>query len=336
MANIRNIAKLSGVSKATVSRILNQDESFSVSDTTRKRVLETARRLNYIPASNASKDSVERLHLGIVNCVSAEDELKDPYFREIKIGIEEQAELWGMMLFKEIHLPSYDYDLKDLSLCGAVIVIGTLTEAFLANIYHYNHNIIIIDDSRHFLNYDVIHNDFDQQTQNVLDLMKSKGHQKIAFIGGRKNLSDNKSIKHNELLDVREQSYLNWMKLNDLEKYINVQVTQWSTEGAMKAAKKILALDRPTAILTASDPQAIGVYRIIQEFGMSIPKDIAVVSFDDIEMAQYLYPSLTTVKPAAKIMGKEAINLVRERLVDNRKVSLEITVNSNLIIRESL
>ncbi len=336
MASIRSIAKLSGVSKATVSRILNHDETFSVSDETKKRVLDIAERLNYSLSNNVSKDNVQKLHIVIINCLTIDAETRDPYFSTIKIGIEKQAAIWGMTIAKEIHLPSPDYDFKELATFGAVIVIGTMTKEGVDRIHKYNQNIVIINDPRYFDGCDVIRNDFGYQTRRVLDLMKDKGYQNIAFIGGAVDMVDEKGHVKGSSLDSREQAYLDWMKLNDLQKYSNAQITDWRTEGAMKATKQVLAKEKPSAILVASDPQAIGVYRAVQEAGYSIPNDIAVVSFDDIDMVKYLYPALTTVRPAAEEMGKEAINLVRERVVDNRKAALQVTINSTLVVRESL
>lgn len=338
MANIREIAKLSGVSKATVSRILNHDKTFSVSDSTRKRVFRISSQLNYTLSNTSNKDSVEKLHVAIVNCLSPEQELRDPYFSMIKNGIDEQAEIWGMKIALEIRLPNTGHDWSELATCGAVIVIGTLMESVLDKIYQHNQNIIIINDPRHFEKYDIIRNDFGYQTQQVLDLMKAKGHKRIAFIGGKTNLIDESSVSQILLMDNREKAYLEWMKLNNFSEFTDPHITKgWTTEEALSVTQDILAEEKqPTAILTASDPQAIGVYRAVQKAGYQIPDDIAIVSFDDINMVSYLYPALTTVRPAAQEMGREAINLVRERVVDRRKVALQVTVNSILIKRESL
>jgi LacI family transcriptional regulator len=104
------------------------------------------------------------------------------------------------------------------------------------------------------------------------------------------------------------------MKINNLLEQISLQIVGWGTEDAIVATKEIfLSGKKPTAIVTGNDLQAVGVYRIIQEKGYKIPEDIAVVSFDDIDMSQYLFPSLTTVRPNTRELGKVAINLVRDK-----------------------
>lgn len=338
MASIQDIATLAGVSKATVSRILNQDPSFSVSDVTRNRVWQIANQLHYKLANVANRNHQDKLHLAIVTALTAQEELTDPYFQEILAGINEQATLWGMKIADSIRLPANnDVDWQNLAVYGAVIIVGMLSNDVLATIYQYNKNVVIIDDNRIFDNYDVIQNDFGRQTKRLLDLLFAKGHRQITFIGGEKKLVGEQKIKKSELLDVRHQAYLDWMTLHQLEAYKDTHITNWTSEDAMQVTKKILQrAKRPTAIFASNDLQAIGIYRVIQEMAYKIPDDIAVISFDGIEMSEYLYPSLTTVRPATKEMGKEAINLAREKLVGDRESAIQLTINSKLIIRDSI
>ena len=338
MASIQEIAKLAGVSKATVSRILNEDTSFSVSEATRNRVWQIANKLQYKLSDVAVRDNSERLHLALVSAVSVEQELSDSYFQQIKLGLTQQASLWGMKIANEIRLPTNDnVQWERLSIYGAVLVVGVLTEDLLAKIYQYNQNIVIIDDYRDFENYDVVHNDFGRRTKSILDLLYQRGHQDIAFIGGNKKLMAQTGLSEIDAVDERQKAYVEWMKINNLLERANQQITGWNTEDAVAATKKILLSDKqPTAIVTGNDLQAVGVYRVIQEKGYKIPEDIAVVSFDDIDMSQYLFPSLTTVRPNSRELGKVAINLVRDKIVGDRLAAVQVTVNSTLEIRESI
>lgn len=214
---------------------------------------------------------------------------------------------------------------------------GVLTEDLLEKIYQYNQNIVIIDDYRDFENYDVVHNDFGRRTKFILDLLHERGHQNIAFIGGNKKLMTQTGLAEIDVVDERQKAYVEWMKINNLLEQISLQIVGWGTEDAIVATKKIfLSEKKPTAIVTGNDLQAVGVYRIIQEKGYKIPEDIAVVSFDDIDMSQYLFPSLTTVRPNTRELGKVAINLVRDKIVGDRMAAVQVTVNSTLEIRESI
>ena len=338
MASIQDIATLAGVSKATVSRILNQDPNFSVSEVTRNRVWQVANQLHYKLANVATRNHQDKLHLAMITALTAQEELAGSYFQEIIAGMNEQANRWGMKIADRIRLPVTDeIDWQNLSVYGAVLVVGVLTDDVLAKIYKYNKNIVIVDDSRIFENYDVIRNDFGRQTKHLLDLLSEKGHQRIAFVGGQTHLVGATQSEQHNMPDVRHQAYLEWMLLHRLENYTQTYITEWTSEGAMQATKKLLQEGkRPTAIMASSDIQAIGVYRAIQEMNDKIPDDIAVVSFDGIDTSAYLYPSLTSVRPAAKEMGKEAINLAREKLVGDRESAIQLTINSKVLLRESI
>ncbi|MCS9984452.1 LacI family transcriptional regulator [Weissella paramesenteroides] len=321
-----------------MSRILSQDTSFSVSEATEKRVWQIANKLQYKLSNVAVRDNSEKLHLALVSAVSFEQELNDSYFQQIKLGLTQQANLWGMKIANEIRLPtSDDIQWERLSIYGAVLVVGVLTEDLLEKIYQYNQNIVIIDDYRDFENYDVVLNDFGRRTKFILDLLHERGHQNIAFIGGNKKLMTQTGLAEIDVVDERQKAYVEWMKINNLLEQISLQIVGWGTEDAIVATKKIfLSEKKPTAIVTGNDLQAVGVYRIIQEKGYKIPEDIAVVSFDDIDMSQYLFPSLTTVRPNTRELGKVAINLVRDKIVGDRMAAVQVTVNSTLEIRESI
>lgn len=105
----------------------------------------------------------------------------------------------------------------------------------------------------------------------------------------------------------------------------------------MMLAKQILhSKDRPTAIVVASDPMAMGVYKAISKTGLTIPDDVSVVSFDDVEMNQYLVPSLSSVRMEAKEMGKTAVKLARDRMIEPSNMPMQLICASKLMIRESI
>ena len=100
--------------------------------------------------------------------------------------------------------------------------------------------------------------------------------------------------------------------------------------------KKALNLKEiPSAFFIASDPMAVGAYKAIQEKGYNIPNDISIVGFDDIPTAQYLSPSLTTVKVYTDFMGETALDVLMERIKDERLLSKKVVLPVKLIIRDS-
>lgn len=93
---------------------------------------------------------------------------------------------------------------------------------------------------------------------------------------------------------------------------------------------------RPTAIFTANDSLAVGCYKAIEEAGLRIPEDISVIGFNDISIAKYLIPPLTTVHIYMDFMGAQAVNTLAERIYTNREISMHISIPTKLMIRESV
>ena len=91
----------------------------------------------------------------------------------------------------------------------------------------------------------------------------------------------------------------------------------------------------PTAFFIASDPMAIGAYKAIQEKGYRIPEDISIIGFDDIATAQFLSPSLTTVKVFTDFMAETALSVLMEKIKGERTLSKKILLPVKLIIRDS-
>ncbi|HHW3696702.1 TPA: substrate-binding domain-containing protein, partial [Enterococcus faecium] len=80
---------------------------------------------------------------------------------------------------------------------------------------------------------------------------------------------------------------------------------------------------------------AVGVYRSLQKNGLHIPEDISIVSFDNIEVAEFLTPALNTVNVNTEEIGKLAVRMVNERIKEVRNVSIKVIVSNNIIVRES-
>ena len=339
MTSIRDIAKLAGVSAASVSRILNRDETFSINENTRKRVIEYANQLNYSKEKQkkGARSVSNAQTIALISRHTEENELNDPYFQLIRRGIEKEAAKWRLGVRLVFRMHDAEKDLQQLEQYGAVIVIGTMTEEGLAELYRYNQQIILVDDYKHYARYDSVRTDFDLKTDEMLELLYERKHTKIAFIGGfgsRVNIAGKTIVGAGE---VRADSYRKWMTLHGLQDNIDVYQDQWSAESALHLTNQLLQNKvRPTAIVAASDPMAVGIYKALHEANLRIPEDIAVVSFDDISMAAFMTPALSTVHANMAEMGAFAVSLAKGRMLDQRKMPVTVICASNLMIRESI
>lgn len=339
MASIRDIAKMAGVSAASVSRILNNDLSFSVNENTRRRVIEIANKVNYSKDKSlkANRNSGDEFSIGMIVRHSESAEISDPYFQLIRKGVETEAAKWRIKVSLAFRMRDQNKDWEQLATYGAIIIIGGMTEEALDKVSQYNKNIILVDNYKSYSAYDSIHTDFEQKTHEILDVLYKKGHKRIAYIGGESsqiNVEGHAVISDDE---VRGENYKKWMKLNNLEKYIQIFQSKWSVESGMQLGKKMLSQDTiPTAVLIGSDPMALGVYRAINDAGLSIPEDISIVSFDDNETSQYLSPALSSVKVNSEEMGRLAVIMAKDRMLDNRKMAVTVICSTELMLRESI
>ncbi|RMW42320.1 LacI family DNA-binding transcriptional regulator [Lactiplantibacillus pentosus] len=339
MVSIRDIAKMAAVSPASVSRILNHDQNFSINEETRKRVIDIANRMHY--SKEASKKGPrfnhDSMQIGLILRHNQESELNDPYFHEIHRGIEQEAARWRMRVITPFGMRDESKEWQRLKDFGAVIMVGEMTNEGIERVKQVNNNVILVDNYAEHPGVDVIKTDFAEKTQEILDLLYKDGHRKIAFIGGYNSVVRPDGSVIRDKREVRAVSYRNWMKLHDLQDEINIQIGRWSAEDGMMLATQILQnKDRPTAIVVASDPMAMGVYKAISKTGLTIPDDVSVVSFDDVEMNQYLVPSLSSVRMEAKEMGKTAVKLARDRMIEPSNMPMQLICASKLMIRESI
>lgn len=180
--------------------------------------------------------------------------------------------------------------------------------------------------------FDSVPVDLHYSVKKVLKYLLEKGHRRIAFIGGCDLDSDKK-----ELIDLRASIFYSFMQEKNLlnEKYIKTD--GYTPKHGYQMSKELFQMkERPTAIFAANDSLAVGCYNAAQEFGLTIPGDISVIGFNDIAMAKYLIPPLTTVHVPMKLMGEQAVDMLAERIYSNREVSMRVFLPAKLIIRESV
>ncbi len=333
MATIKEIANAAGVSIATVSRILNFDKTLNVSEETRKKVLRIAEELNYVTIKER-KNKLKNYTIGIVCSFSETKELNDPYFLSIRMAIEKKC-IEDNIGFKSLYLSNFSkdnsYNYKDLD---GIVAIGIFEDTEINSLKELSSNIIFIDSSPEEWEFDSIVVDLKYGAKKALDYLYNLGHKNIGYIGA-------KVIPHNsnneiELINYRESTYKKFMV--DINNYKEEWIFKgnFTPEDGYVLMKNALKLKNiPTAFFIASDPMAIGAYKAIQEEGYTIPNDISIVGFDDIATAQYLTPSLTTVKVFTDYMGETALDTLMERIKDERELSKKIVLPVKLIIRDS-
>lgn len=341
MPSIRDVARVAGVSPASVSRILNNDPDFHINENTRKRVIEIAQNLNYVKDKNKRGPKGKNgVSIGLILRHAADIEPNDPYFKNIHEGIIDEAERWRLNTQVVFRMHDRNKDWNSLKKFGAIILVGQMTDEAVKKIKSLNNNVILVDANPNIENCDYIQNDFFEKTSKILDYLYDLGHRNIVYIGGASSVvsTDGKTIPLKT--ESRAISYSNWMKIKDLDKYKHTYIGDWSIKAGFKLCNQMLkeCHELPSAIIVGSDPMALGVYKSLKNHKINIPKQISIVSFDDVEMNRYLTPSLSSVYMNSREMGKTAVRLAKDMMIEDNLNSMPVTItcHSKLNLRDSV
>ncbi|CAH0343946.1 LacI family DNA-binding transcriptional regulator [Bacillus sp. CECT 9360] len=335
MATIKEIADLSNVSASTVSRVLNNDETISVQTETRQRIFQAAKELGYKTIQERRTEQrdahKEDLHIGIVLCQSVEEELNDPYFLSIRQGVE--AELSNLGINTTMFRINETGTNQLIDGLNGLIVIGRLSQEGLKTVSSQIENVVYINHSPDEEKFDAVIIDFEKATEKALKHFLELGYKRIGYIGGiEKEHCKNVVV---EIEDQRLTTFEKFMKKEGLYHTDYVYVGEYTMAQGYELMKKAIQQDGyPEAFFLASDPMAIGALRALQEVQLSVPNDIAIISFDDIEVAKFASTPLSTIKIHTTEMGRTGVKLLLDRM-SGRKLPLTVIVPTELVIRES-
>jgi LacI family transcriptional regulator len=336
MATIKDIAVQANVSTATVSRILNNDPTLSVSEDTRKRVIEAVNELNYKPLRKKNGKTQKTAETYDVGLIMLNDETIDPYFQSIRLGVESICNQYSLNIASTMTIGKSTITAESLSGLDGLIVIGDVDIEDLKEVYYENNNIVAVDYLPQETNVDVVISDFEGATNQVLEHLFSLGHTDIAYLGGKGLVHGVSSQKTIEKIDTRKSSFEKMMKVKGLYNPSKVLEGDWGSASGYSLTQQLIETGQlPSAIVAGSDPMALGVLRALHEAGIKVPDDVSVFSFDDIEAAAFMNPRLSTVKVHGDEMGKTAVKLLYDRL-KGRTIPLKVTLPTELIIRDSV
>lgn len=328
MATIKDIAEKAGYSISTVSRVLNNDQSLSVSDETRDKIYEIAELLNY-------KKKTVRLqvkNIAFLYWLTDKEELEDVYFKSMRVEIEKLARLYN------IDLITYKISEGIKQIPDSIegfIAVGSFSNKELAYLRGITSNGVFIDTTPDPKHYDSVRPDLVEITRSTIDFLTEKGHSEIGLIGGTYH---NPNTNLDEM-DIREKAFRSYMEEKGLlkDQYIFSQ-RGFSVENGYKLMSKAiqkLGEDLPTAFFVAADPIAVGCLQALNEFGIAIPNRVSIVSINNISVTKYVSPPLTTFHIETRELCKNAIELLLERVIEKRKIVKTLYLGSELIVRKS-
>jgi DNA-binding LacI/PurR family transcriptional regulator len=308
---IRDVAEQAGVSQSTVSRVLNRaDTQIPISQETRQRVQKVAEELGYRPHPGAR--SLSGSGTGLIGLIMRE--VNDPFFAELIEVVSNVAkeEGYDLVLGNAKRDPESALALRDRMLdprhCDGLLLCGDLRESaedhtFLDRMGRDHRLVSVSRGSRHLVR-STPSVDIDNRKGALLalDYLACLGHRRIACMNvGR--VGD---------LWERLETYREFMRDRFggvPEEY--VQSTKNSYKGGYKATKRLLSLPTPpTALFAMDDMMAIGALGAAMDMGWAVPADLSIVGFDDMEVAAYVRPALTTVRQPMEELGRKAVELL--------------------------
>ncbi|MBN2088441.1 LacI family DNA-binding transcriptional regulator [candidate division KSB1 bacterium] len=329
MVNIKDIARLANVSPSTVSKALNNQAD--ISEATKERILAIAKELNYSPnAFGKGLKSRTTENLGVIFCRELQPLSGNPFYSRVLEGIEAEVALnnFNLILY---FVPTNQQDISPKMVrehqVDGIILVGVFHPEFIQILNQSGLPIIQIDPKIRLTNsHQVLINNEDGAsiaTQYLINM----GHKRIGFISGDLNRMS---------FQQRYDGYIKTLKYNRIIPDSDLVKSGGLEKGYDQVKELMLAPNRPTAIFAANDINAIYGYQAIHELGYEIPEDISMIGFDDIDLAKFSTPPLTTVRVYKEELGSLAVRALFKSINGELESPQTVIVPVKLVERESV
>lgn len=333
MASITDVARLAGVSTATVSRVVSA-APYAVSPATRERVLDAARTLDYVP--NALARGLHKSYIPVVGVIV--HDITDPYFAEVVRGVEDAASVGGFLVVTcssdRIAKREQAYVRLLRSMRAATLIFagsGLADPALNAEVAKHlaamrDYGAAVVHLSPHADGEADIGIDNAAGIARMVAALVALGHQRIAFLAGPTSLY----VSHQRL-----EGYRRGLAEAGIEYDERLVVsTGFNREGGALGIDALLDGQAPfTAVCAANDLLALGAMQRLSELGIDVPGEVSVAGFDDIQTAAMATPGLSTVRLPLHEIGRRAF-VYAEELLAGGEPEREILA-TELVLRDS-
>jgi DNA-binding LacI/PurR family transcriptional regulator len=326
--NLDEVAKLAGVSAATVSRVLNNLDV--VRDETRDRVMRAVSELNYHPNLHARTLAGGKSRtIGMIA-----SNLENPFFFDIFRTLEQDAHAHGY----EVVAAHTGYSAEQLvrsvrlmigrRVAGLAVIVSEMAPDLTEELELSRIPTVFYDvgaAKRHISNIRV---QYRHGIERVVELLHSLGHTRLAFVG------------HHSLLgptNERQEAFVEAVGRVDPKPEWRTVADQDGPEGGRRAMAELLSTGfQPTAVICVNDFTALGVLRELRDRGLEVPRDVSVTGFDNIQLSEYCYPALTTVHIPRDQIGHLCFQALVPESPQVHVPGREIIVEPELILRDSV
>ena len=328
---LEDIAKLAGVSRSTVSRVVNDHPH--VREQVRERVWEVIERTGYHPNAAARTLASQRSWMiGLVLPRSVSSFFTDPYFPHLVQGVAQACNQYNYTLSLFLVSSSEDEERifsrvsrKGL-LDGVLVQAGQIGEQLIDRLAETGLPLLIVGRSLHLNNVSYIDVDNVTAAYNAVKHLIGLGYERIGTVAG----PDNSTVG----LD-RKEGYVRALIEAGGPGGSRLPRAGGSTEGSGYRAMQQLLPARPDAVFAAADLMAVGAMQAVREAGLSIPGDVAFVGFDDLPLALRTQPKLSTVRQPIQAFGIRAVETLIDIIENGSDPVRRVIMGTELVVRDS-
>jgi DNA-binding LacI/PurR family transcriptional regulator len=332
-ARSQDVADLAGVSRTTVSFVLNDVPGVKISPETRQRVLEAARRLDYYPTAAArTLASGKTMRIGLVLGTGKQRLAADAFLPTFLQGVTTSVHRRGYLLVLQMaeDLPSHEAYVRLIreQQVDGLILSGPRSDDTLLPELAEEGFPLILHGRLNGCSSPCVDVDNQAGAQKAVSHLISLGHQRVGFIS-------NAPFSYSGARERREGYEAALVEHGIPVDTALIRMAAFLPETGQLAMDELLRLsDRPTAVFAASDVVALGAMSAVHAAGLSIPEDIAFVGFDDIFLAAEAFPPLTTIRVPAYGLGWTAAEILIS-LIEGDKAVSSVTLETELVVRSS-
>ena len=324
---------MAGVSRTTVSFVLNNVKGMNISGETRQKVLDAAEKLSYIPDASAQALATRRTKaIGLVMTRSPHHIATDAFLPQILGGLMEVVQERKLrLLFESMEVEHQDRAYLELArakhIDGMILLTPRIDDAGLKKLAQVDIPTVLMGE---LAGTDLYSVDIDNRlaSQHAVQYLISLGHTQIACIT---NASKSYSASYDRIQGYRDALTSAGIRFDELL----VRYADFDPHSGYQQMKSLLAGKAFTAIFVASDNVAMGAKAALREAGLRVPEDISMVGFDDIPWAQFSDPPLTTIRLPAAELARAACVVLIDLLQGKEPPSKRLMLTTELIIRKS-
>ncbi len=323
MATIKEISQLADVSIATVSRVLNQDDTIVVSSEVKKRIFRIAHELKYVPPRRRHAQKERGIVIGVADWHIIRKDRTNIRLSSLDLIVKSMSGKNDVRFERLDKNQPGQYD--------GIMAFGVFSEEEMEFLRMQSFAIVFINSDPKDYEYDSIVMDFNKGIHEMLDyLMDQKKYCSVGYIGGTYEEGQVR-IGYRRLEGIRGA----FMQRGFYEEE-NFYIGDISRESGYNLAKQAIQSGRlPEAVLLGSEEVAEGALEAFQDAGLRVPKDVAVVIYKDIETLESKWPSYTKVRMFPDIVWQTAIKLLLEQIQEGRKDNMTIFLPTKLEVGDS-